>query len=67
MGDTGQAAFRKKAGPAVADAIAALVLGDLLLPDDAITLYGPWFNLVGAPELTLADDLAEDPGESDGV
>ena len=56
MGDTGQAAFRKMAGPAVADAIAALVLGDLLLAEDAIVLYGPWFNLVGAPELTLAED-----------
>jgi hypothetical protein len=44
------------AGPAVADAIAALVLGDLLLAEDAIVLYGPWFNLVGAPELTLAED-----------
>ena len=62
MGDTGQAAFRKMAGPALADAIAALVLGDLLLPEDAITLYGPWFNLVGAPELTLAEDVGDGPG-----
>ena len=59
LGDTGQAAFRKMAGPALADAIAALVVGDLLLAEDAITLYGPWFNLVGAPELTLAEDVGE--------
>ncbi len=59
LGDTGQAAFRKMAGPALADAIAALVVGDLLLPEDAITLYGAWFNLVGAPELTLAADAGE--------
>jgi len=59
MGDSGQAASRKMAGPALADAIAALVVGDLLLAEDAITLYGPWFNLVGAPELALADDLGE--------
>lgn len=59
MGDSGQAAFRKMAGPALADAIAALVVGDLLLAEDAITLYGPWFNLVGAPELALAEDVGE--------
>jgi hypothetical protein len=66
LGDTGQAAFRKMAGPALADAIAALVVGDLLLAEDAITLYGAWFNLVGAPELTLADDSAEgEDGDGD--
>ena len=56
LGDSGQAGFRKMAGPALADAIAALVLGDLLLAEDAIALYSPWFNLVGAPELLLAQD-----------
>jgi hypothetical protein len=66
LGDTGQAAFRKMAGPALADAIAALVVGDLLLAEDAITLYGAWFNLVGAPELTLAEDVGEsEDGDGD--
>ena len=39
------------AGPALADALAALVAGDLLDPQDAGMLYAPWFNLVGAPPL----------------
>lgn len=56
LGDSGRTGFRTKAGPAVADAIAALVLGDLLLPEDALALYSPWFNLVGAPELPLAEE-----------
>jgi len=63
MGDSGHTAFRKLAGPALADAVAALVLGDLLLAEDAMTLYRPWFNLVGAPELTLAEDVGEGEGE----
>jgi hypothetical protein len=63
MGDSGHTAFRKMAGPALADAVAALVLGDLLLAEDALTLYRPWFNLVGAPELTLAEDVGEGEGE----
>ena len=51
LGQTGQGDMRKMAGPALADAIAALVLGDLLDPADAEVLYAPWYNLMGAPEL----------------
>jgi hypothetical protein len=51
LGQTGQGVTRRMAGPALADALAALVLGDLLEPEDAQTLYAPWFNLVGAPPL----------------
>src|SRR5664279_4587867 len=51
LGQTGQGDMRKMAGPALADAMAALVLGDLLEPADAETLYGPWYNIMGAPEL----------------
>jgi len=51
IGQSGQGESRKMAGPALADATAALVLGDLLEPEDAETLYWPWFNLVGAPPL----------------
>ena len=51
LGQTGQGDTRKMAGPALADAIAALVLGDLLEPADAETLYAPWYNIMGAPEL----------------
>jgi hypothetical protein len=61
LGQTGQNESRKMAGPTLADAVAALVLGDMLEPEDAETLYGPWFNLIGGPELPVA---AED-GEPD--
>jgi len=54
LGQTGAGESRKRAGPALADAVAALVLGDLLDPADAETLYAPWYNLVGAPELPEA-------------
>ena len=50
------------AGPALADAVAALVLGDVLDRRHAETLYGPWFNLIGAPPLPTADEPA--PAES---
>ena len=51
IGQSGQGESRKMAGPALADAVAALVLGDLLEPGDAERLYWPWFNLIGAPPL----------------
>ena len=51
LGQAGQGESRKMAGPALADAVAALVLGDLLVPEDAEVLYGAWFNLIGAPPL----------------
>jgi cell division septation protein DedD len=44
-------AAREVAGPAVADAIAALVMADILEPDDAETLYAPWADVIGEPEL----------------
>jgi hypothetical protein len=62
LGQAGQGESRKMAGPALADAIAALVLGDLLDPSDAETLYAPWFNLIGAPPLPEpADEVEEEP------
>ena len=59
MGQTGQGATRQMAGPALADAVAALVVGDMLEPEDAEALYAPWFNLVGAPPLPEPDDAGE--------
>jgi hypothetical protein len=71
MGQTGQGATRRMAGPALADAVAALVVGDLLAPEEAEALYAPWFNLVGAPPLPEPDnDAGEGAGgsaESDGA
>ena len=55
LGQAGQGESRKMAGPALADAIAALVLGDLLKRRHAEVLYGPWFNLIGAPPLPESD------------
>ena len=62
IGQSGQGESRKMAGPALADAVAALVLGDLLEPEDAERLYWPWFNLVGAPPLP---EPAPEAGETD--
>ncbi len=56
LGAAGQGESRKMAGPALADAVAALVLGDVLERRHAETLYGPWFNLIGAPPLPTADE-----------
>jgi hypothetical protein len=62
LGAAGQGESKKMAGPALADAVAALVLGDVLKRRHAETLYGPWFNLIGAPPLPTADEPA--PAES---
>jgi hypothetical protein len=63
LGQAGQGESRKMAGPALADAIAALVLGDLLDPSDAEVLYAPWFNLIGAPPLPEPADEVEEAEE----
>jgi hypothetical protein len=63
MGQTGQGATRQMAGPALADAVAALVVGDLLTSKEAEALYAPWFNLVGAPLLPEPADGADDGGD----
>ena len=67
MGQTGQGATRRMAGPALADAVAALVVGDLLDPEEADALYAPWFNLVGAPPLPEAAEEGGEPASSDGA
>jgi hypothetical protein len=64
LGQAGQGESRKMAGPALADAVAALVLGDLLERADAEVLYAAWFNLIGAPALPVASE--EDPEEDSG-
>jgi hypothetical protein len=63
LGQAGQGESRKMAGPALADAVAALVLGDLLDRADAEALYGAWFNLIGAPALPALSEAA--PNEAD--
>ena len=55
--------IRRPAGPVVADAVAALVMADILEPEDAETLYAPWAEVIGTPELPQFED--EDEGESD--
>ena len=64
LGQAGQGESRKMAGPALADAVAALVLGDLLARPDAEALYGAWFNLIGAPPLPVASEA--EPADGDG-
>jgi hypothetical protein len=53
---TTDARLRELAGPAVADALAALVMADMLEPEDAETLYAPWSDTVGQPELPTYED-----------
>jgi hypothetical protein len=48
--------LRKHAAPAVADAVAALAMADALSEADAATLYGPWVDAVGEPELPSFED-----------
>jgi hypothetical protein len=50
------ARVRETAGPAVADAVAALVMADMLEPEDAEALYAAWFDAVGEPELPAYED-----------
>jgi hypothetical protein len=58
-------AIREPAGPAVADAVAALVMADILEPEDAETLYAPWARIIKEPELPQFADEPEDEGEED--
>jgi hypothetical protein len=37
--------------PPAIDAVTALVLADLLEPEDAEMLYAPWAEVVGEPKL----------------
>jgi hypothetical protein len=50
---------RRSAGPVAADAVAALVMADILEPEDAVTLYAPWAEVVGTPELPEYEDEGE--------
>ncbi len=50
---------RRPAGPAVADAVAALVMADILEPEDAETLYAPWAEVIGTPDLPEFEDEEE--------
>jgi hypothetical protein len=45
------ARVREPAGPAVADAVAALAMADMLEDGDAETLYAPWADVVKEPAL----------------
>jgi hypothetical protein len=47
---------RELAGPAIADATAALVLADILEPEEAQILYAPWAAVVGEPALPTYED-----------
>jgi hypothetical protein len=56
---------RESAGPAVADAVAALVMADVLEDEDAEILYAPWAELIGEPALpTYEDEDSEDDEQS---
>ncbi|MGD0018361.1 MAG: hypothetical protein ABSD62_03825 [Candidatus Limnocylindrales bacterium] len=50
------ARVREPAGPAVADAVAALAMADMLEQEDAETLYAPWADVVKEPALPEYED-----------
>jgi hypothetical protein len=50
------ARVREPAGPAVADAVAALAMADILEAEDAETLYAPWSDVVKEPALPEYED-----------
>jgi hypothetical protein len=47
---------RESAGPVIADAVAALVMADVLEDEDAEILYAPWAELIGEPALPTYED-----------
>lgn len=47
---------RELAGPALADAIAALVMADMLDAEDAAILYAPWSEVIKSPELPTYEE-----------
>ena len=54
------ARVREPAGPAVADAVAAIAMADMLEPKDTETLYAPWAEVVKEPALPQYE---EDEGD----
>jgi hypothetical protein len=55
---------REVAGPAVADAVAAIAMADMLEPEDAAALYAAWAEVIGEPVLpTFEDDEGDDDTE----
>jgi hypothetical protein len=57
--------IREPAGPAVADAVAALAMADILEPEDAETLYAPWARVIKEPELPHFEEEPEDEDEDE--
>jgi hypothetical protein len=55
-----KAQIRQHAAPALADAVAALTLADVLEPEDAQALYAAWAEAVGRPELPTFEDEEPD-------
>ena len=54
------ARVREPAGPAVADAVAALTMADMLEDGDAEILYAPWADVVKEPALPEYEDDQDD-------
>jgi hypothetical protein len=57
------ARVREPAGPAVADAVAALAMADMLEPEDTQTLYAPWAEVVKEPALPQYEEDQGDEGD----
>ena len=56
---------RKAFIPPLVDCVAALVLADILEPEDAELLYAPWADVVGEPALPTYEDNDADEDDDD--
>ena len=59
------AKVREPAGPAVADAVAALAMADMLEEGDAEVLYAPWADVIKEP--ALPEYVEDDEDEEDAL
>ena len=59
------ARVREPAGPAVADAVAALAMADILENEDAEVLYAPWADVIKEPALPEYEDDESDDSDED--
>ena len=58
---------REVAGPAIADAVAAIAMADMLEPEDAAALYAAWAEVIGEPVLPTFEDEEDDAEDEDGA
>jgi hypothetical protein len=56
---------REVAGPAIADAVAAIAMADMLEPEDSAALYAAWAEVIGEPVLPTFEEEEGDAEDGD--